>query len=101
MQLISKEIELNEGKILEYTFSIDTDNCWITMKEHACIHSWDTGELLTERKHEKTLFQFESFKSPEELQLAYWKVFCNGRTRYKRENWHETSIKIGINQNQD
>ena len=101
MQLIAKEIELNEGKILEYTFSVDTSNFWLTMNEHACIHNWDTGELVIERKHEKNLFKFESFKTPEELQYVYWKVFINGRTRFQKQNWNEYSIKVGINQNQD
>jgi hypothetical protein len=101
MQLIAKETELNDGKIIQYTFSIDTDNLWLTMKEHANIVSWVDGEIIERRDHQKTIFQLESFKTPEELQYLYWKVFINGRTRLEKENWNEYSIKVGINQNQD
>lgn len=80
MQLISKEIELNEGKLVKYSFNVDTDDMFLTMKEHAEITNWDSGQPVTEKKHAKTIFSFERYNTPEKLQYLYWKVFINGRS---------------------
>ena len=97
LQLIKREIELNEGKILQYNFIIDTDDMYLTMREHAEFCNWESGELVTEKQHKKTIFSLERFDTPERLQYVYWKVFCNGRSRLQKENWNEYSIPVGIN----
>lgn len=84
MRLITKEIEMNEGKLLQYTFDIDFSRQTISMGEYANITSWDTGEPVTRREHEKRIINFESFNTPEKLQLIYWTIFCNGRSAMEK-----------------
>lgn len=84
MQLIAKEIELNEGHVIKYTFSIDTDNKWLTMKEHAEFTSYKSGDRETEKNYYKTIINLERFDTPERLQLLYWTVYCNGRSAIQK-----------------
>jgi len=81
MKLINRELELNEGKVVQFNFVIDTQDMYLTMREHADICNWETGKPVMERKNHRTIFSFERFNTPERLQYLYWKVYCNGRSK--------------------
>lgn len=69
-ELILNETNANEGKLVKYTFSIDTHHNWVSMYEKISIEGHET----------KTIFSMESIKTPEHLQQVYWTIYNNGRS---------------------
>lgn len=69
--LILKETELNNGKQCTFHFSVDTKHQWVSM--YQC-HN-------LEGVKDNTIFCNLSIKSESELQLVYWTIFNNGRSR--------------------
>ena len=70
-ELILNETKLNEGKILQFTFDIDT--------KYKCVSMYQDADV---KGHEdKTILSRMSIKTPEELQLVYWTIYNNGRTK--------------------
>jgi len=78
-ELINKETELNEGKMLQMTFSVDTQYNWCSMTK---IYKFgECMEVKPEDKEEK-VFSNKSIKKPEELQEVYWTIYNSGRAKY-------------------
>lgn len=84
MQLINTELELNEKHVIKFNFDIDTENQWLTMKEHAEFTNWDSGKPVIEKKYERRIFTLERFNTPEKLQMLYWTVVCKGRSAQEK-----------------
>lgn len=67
-QLIQNETEMNEGKLVKNTFSIDTHYMWVSMWRQA-------GD-----DEPMPLMSTMSIRHEHELQLAYWTIVDQGRT---------------------
>jgi tRNA-dihydrouridine synthase len=72
-ELINRETELNDGKILKHSFEINTKHNWVSM--------YNVYKLSDEVK-EETIINNESIKTPEKLQQVYWTIYNNGRLQY-------------------
>lgn len=72
--LILAEISMNEGKQVTYHFDIDTNYNWLSMTEKANIEGIE----------DKTVLSHLSFAKETELQLVYWSIFNNGRSRHNK-----------------
>lgn len=77
-ELINKETELNEGKLMKNVFSVDTRYNWCSMYK-----VYEFGEVMgvkPDAKEEK-VFSMKGFKTPEELQEVYWTIYNVSRTK--------------------
>jgi len=79
--LIAQETTMNEGKMHQYTFDINTTFMWVSMMEHA--ESFDYEKECKKRFAENTIFTCESISTPEKLQLVYWTIYNQGRSKNK------------------
>jgi len=70
-ELIATETRLNEGKLLQFTFYIDTHYNWVTMRSGADIEGHELKEI----------FAMEKIDTPARLQQVYWTIYNNGRSR--------------------
>ena len=70
--LILEETELNNGKIVNYFFDINTHYNWLSMYEK---HNIENGEF-------KTLISNEKIETEAQIQLVYWTIYSIGRTQY-------------------
>lgn len=78
--LIMSETTLNEGKLVKYTFDINTHYGWISM--YQVIPTFDENGIETETKEiPKSIFTNIGLNTVPEIQLAYWSIFVNGRNR--------------------
>lgn len=74
-ELILKETELNEGKLVQHQFDINTKYNYVSMYNHVDIEGRETEEV----------FSRIYFDTPEQLQLAYWTIYNNGRLRFHQD----------------
>ena len=72
-ELILTETKLNEGKLVQYTFNVDT--------KYKCVSMYEDADI--EGHEAKTILSHTYIKTPEQLQLVYWIIFNNGRSRYQ------------------
>ena len=72
-ELILTETKLNEGKLVQYTFDVDT--------KYKCVSMYEDADI--EGHEAKTIFSRTSIKTPEQLQLVYWTIFNNGRSSHQ------------------
>ena len=70
-ELIAKETEMNEDKRLEYLFDINTRYQWLSMYVN---YNCEGHEI-------ETIFSNLKIETPEEIQLAYWSIYNNGRSK--------------------
>jgi hypothetical protein len=77
-ELINKETELNENKLLKNYFSVDTRYKWVGMRQIS-----EYGEILGQKPEdtEEVIFSHKSIKTPEELQEVYWTIYNKGRLK--------------------
>jgi len=68
--LIANETEMSKGKMLEYTFDINTKYNWLSMYRDHNLEDIDYETVFTNMKIETI----------EQIQLAYWSVFNAGRS---------------------
>ena len=78
-ELINRETELNEGKMLKITFSIDTQYNWCSMTK-----IYEYAECMGTKPEDQIekVFSNKSIKTPEELQEVYWTIYNSGRAKY-------------------
>lgn len=69
-ELILNETNANDGKLVKYTFNIDTQYNWVSMWEAADIKGYE----------QKQIIQMQSIETPEQLQQVYWTIYNNGRS---------------------
>lgn len=70
--LILSETEMSIDKASIYTFDLNTQYGWLSMYNEV----FDGDETK-----ERTIFQNMSIKTEAELQMAYWTVYNNGRSK--------------------
>ena len=76
LKLIQVEIEMNEGKLVEYQFMIDTKYKWVSMYEIV------GGVYEKDKVKESTIFNSMSYKKDHELQMVYWTIYNKGRSKF-------------------
>lgn len=81
LNLIADENYMNNGKDHQYLFEINTKHMWVSMYSVSLILK-DTGDVNAE----KDIFTNQSISSEHELQLVYWMIYNNGRSRHKTTN---------------
>jgi hypothetical protein len=74
LELIAKETELSKGKLVEYRFSLDMIHNWLSMVQ--------VVDLVEETK-ETPVFEYQKIETVAELQLAYWLIWTNGRSKHE------------------
>ena len=72
-ELILNETNANEGKLVKYTFNIDTRYNWVSMYEGADIKGYEQKQIIS----------MQSIETPEQLQQVYWTIYNNGRSSKK------------------
>ena len=77
LNLITREIELTQNKMVKFAFDIDTRYNWLTFVKLYPEVSED-GELTGENREEKILSSAK-FDTPEKIQQAYWTIYNEGR----------------------
>jgi len=80
-ELILAEEMLNENKLMQYKFSIDTRYNWICMDVYRPLYEIDDDgiEQKTLKLYESVL-SHASIETPEQLQQVYWTIYNNGRS---------------------
>lgn len=78
--LIMEETRMNEDKDQKYLFEIDTKHMWVSMYSQSVILK-ECGDENAERN----IFQHQSMSSEHEIQLAYWMIYNNGRSRHQNK----------------
>lgn len=79
--LIADEHRMNEGKDHQYLFEINTKHMWVSMFSMSTIL-----KETNDSNAEKNIFTNQSISSEHELQLVYWMIYNNGRSRHKTSN---------------
>ena len=79
LNLITKEIELTQNKMVNYEFVVDTRYNWLTF-ERVMPEVGEDGEFTGDDKRETILSSFK-FDTPETIQQAYWTIYNEGRYR--------------------
>ena len=68
--LIANETEMNKGKMCVYTFDLNTKYNWLSMyRDH------NLEDIAVE-----TVFSNMKIETIEQIQLAYWSIFNEGRS---------------------
>jgi tRNA-dihydrouridine synthase len=73
LELINKETQLNEGKMLQNVFDINTRYNWVSM--------YQVYNLIDDVK-EETIINNGSIETPEKLQQVYWTIYNKGRLQH-------------------
>ena len=70
-ELVAKETEMSQTKMVKYFFDIDTRYKWVSMYvDYNCGDDNDIEELISKIM----------IRTPEEIQLAYWSIYNKGRS---------------------
>lgn len=80
-ELILAEEMLNENKVTQYTFNINTRYNWVCMDVYRTAYEIDENgcEEQVLKLYENVLSN-ASIKTPAELQQVYWTIYNNGRS---------------------
>jgi hypothetical protein len=82
LNLITKEIELTQNKMVNFEFVIDTRFNWLTF-EKVSPEVDEDGEFTGNDKREIILSSVK-FDNPERIQQAYWTIYNEGRYQYNK-----------------
>ena len=79
LNLITREIELTQNKMVTYEFDINTRYNWLSM-ERVMPEVGEDGKFTGDDKRE-TILSSIKFDTPERIQLAYWTIYNEGRVQ--------------------
>ena len=79
LNLITREIELTQNKMVNFEFVVDTRYSWLTF-ERVMPEVGEDGEFTGDDKRE-TILSSVGFDTPAKIQLAYWTIYNEGRVQ--------------------
>jgi|LSQX01.3.fsa_nt_gb hypothetical protein len=82
INLIAKEAEDSEGKMVQYQFMLDTRFNWLSMDQLIYNPFSETEEG---REQRETICSHLPIETPAQVQQAFWLVWNNGRTRHEED----------------
>lgn len=82
LNLITEEIILNQDRLVQYEFKVDTRFNWVDFDKASPKVIGD--EVSTTEVDRKAILKCASIDTPEKIQVAYWTIYTNGRVQHEK-----------------
>lgn len=82
LNLITEEIILNQDRLVNYEFKVDTRFNWVDFDKVS--PKVIDGEVSTTEVNREAILHTARIDTPEQIQVAYWTIYTNGRVQHEK-----------------